>query len=108
MRGEHQQGVFKKKVKCYNYQKLKHYVNDCSESDYKQQKNVKKIKMLLLFLFYFNKKNIEFPFNYKNDSKKNVSLIMIKTLIDFETIISFVFQLIIKKLKNSKNKSNEH
>ena len=42
MRSEHQQNVFKKKVKCYNCQKLKHYVNDCSEPDHKQQKNVKK------------------------------------------------------------------
>ena len=37
-----QQKVFKKKVKCYNCQKLRHYANDCFESDHKQQKNVKK------------------------------------------------------------------
>ena len=42
MKGERQQGVFKKKVKCYNCQKLRHYANDCLESDHKQQKNVKK------------------------------------------------------------------
>ena len=42
VRGERQQGVFKEKVKCYNCQKLKHYANDCSEPDHKQQKNVKK------------------------------------------------------------------
>ena len=42
VRGGRQQGAFKKKVKCYNYQKLKHYANDCSEPDHKQQKNVKK------------------------------------------------------------------
>ena len=42
VKDEHQQSAFKKKVKCYNYQKLKHYVNDCFESDHKQQKNVKK------------------------------------------------------------------
>ena len=37
-----QQGVFKKKIKCYNCQKLKHYANNCFESDHKQQKNIKK------------------------------------------------------------------
>ena len=42
MKDKRQQDVFKKKVKCYNCQKLKHYVNDCFESDHKQQKNVKK------------------------------------------------------------------
>ena len=42
MKDERQQDAFKKKIKCYNCQKLKHYVNDCSESDHKQQKNIKK------------------------------------------------------------------
>ena len=42
MKNERQQNVFKKKVKCYNYQKLRHYTNDCFESDHKQQKNIKK------------------------------------------------------------------
>ena len=42
MRGERQQDAFKKEVKCYNYQKLKYYANDCLEPNHKQQKNVKK------------------------------------------------------------------
>ena len=42
VKGERQQGVFKKKVKCYNCQKLKHYVNNCFESNHKQQKNIRK------------------------------------------------------------------
>ena len=42
VRNEHQQNVFKKKIKCYNCQKLKYYVNDCSEPNHKQQKNIKK------------------------------------------------------------------
>ena len=42
VKGEHQQDAFKKKIKYYNYQKLKHYANDCFEFDHKQQKNVKK------------------------------------------------------------------
>ena len=42
MKSEHQQNVFKKKIKCYNYQKLKYYVNDCFESDHNSQKNVRK------------------------------------------------------------------
>ena len=41
VKSECQQNVFKKKIKCYNCQKLKHYVNDCFESDHKQQKNVR-------------------------------------------------------------------
>ena len=31
-----------------------------------------------------------------------------KVLIDFEMIINFVFQLLIKELKNSESESNEH
>ena len=55
-----------------------------------------------------NNKNIKFSFNYKNNSKKNVSLIIIKILINFEAIINFIFQLLIKELGNSENESNEH
>ena len=42
VRNERQQDAFKKKVKCYNCQKLRYYVNDCLEPDHKQQKNIKK------------------------------------------------------------------
>ena len=33
---------------------------------------------------------------------------MMKILIDFETTINFVFQLLIEKLENSESESNEH
>ena len=42
MKGERQQSVSKKEIKCYNCQKLKHYANDCPEPDHKQQKNIRK------------------------------------------------------------------
>ena len=40
--------------------------------------------------------------------KKNVLFVIIKILIDFEIIINFIFQLLIKELENFKGESNEH
>ena len=72
------------------------------------KKHQKTIKMFLFFLFHFNKKILDFHLIIKTTVKKYVLFIRIKILIDFEMIINFVFQLLIKKLENLKNESNEH
>ena len=65
-------------------------------------------KNIFISFVSFQQKNTRLSLNYKNDNKKKVSFIMMKTLIDFEIIINFVFQLLIKELGNFKNESNEH
>ena len=64
--------------------------------------------MFLFLLFHFNKKIQDFYLIIKTTIKENVLFIIIKTLIDFKTIINFIFQLLIKKLGNSENELNEH
>ena len=64
--------------------------------------------MFLFFLFCFNKEILDSHLIIKMTIKRNVLFIIIKILIDFEATINFVFQLLIKKLKNFKNESNEH
>ena len=64
--------------------------------------------MFLFFLFHFNKKILNSHLIIKTTIKENVSLIIIKILIDFKTTINFIFQLLIKELENSENGSNEH
>ena len=65
-------------------------------------------KNVFIFFVSFQQKNTRFSFNYKNDNKKNVLFIIIKTLFDFKTIINFIFQLLIKELGNPENELNEH
>ena len=64
--------------------------------------------MFLFLLFHFNKKILNFHLIIKTTVKKNVSFIIIKILIDFEAIINFISQLLIKKLGNPESESNEH
>ena len=64
--------------------------------------------MFLFLLFHFNKKILNYYSIIKTTVKKNVSFIVIKILIDFEMIINFVFQLLIKEQRNSEDEPNEH